>query len=60
MFRSPIAKILIIMLFLKIMLIMDFYDFFIPHFFSLLFDLPPTPAAHRLRTSVLYTDSVVK
>jgi hypothetical protein len=56
-FKSSVAKILIVVLFLKIMLIMDFDNFFIPQFLSLLFDLPPnscsTPvdscAAHRLK-----------
>jgi hypothetical protein len=40
-FKSSVAKIIIIVLFSKTMLIMDFDDYFIAHSFSLLFDLPP-------------------
>jgi hypothetical protein len=49
-FKSSIAKILIVVLFLKIILIMDFDDILFLNFFSLPFDLPPqTPAARRLK-----------
>jgi hypothetical protein len=41
MFKIPIAKILIIVLFLKIMLIMDFYDsLFLDIFLFFFFELP--------------------
>jgi hypothetical protein len=48
-FKSSIAKILIIVLFLKIMLIMDFDDFLFLIFSRFLSTFPQTPAA-RLRT----------
>jgi hypothetical protein len=46
-FKSPIDTVVIIVLFLKIMLIMNFDDFFIPQFFSSLFStFLQTPAAY--------------
>jgi hypothetical protein len=45
-FKSSILKILSIVLFLKIMLSMDFNDFFIPQIVSLLLEFSRTPAAH--------------
>lgn len=67
-FKRSIAKILIIMLFLKIMLIIDLDDFLSIIFFTLLFELPPEfqrhtcgpftwhqcAAAHRLKITDLY------
>jgi hypothetical protein len=48
--KSSIAKILIFVLFLKIMLNMDFDDFFIHQFFSRFFStFPQTPVAHQLK-----------
>jgi hypothetical protein len=45
-FKSSIAKILITVLFLKIMLIMDFDDFFIPQFFLASFSPSPKLPRH--------------
>jgi hypothetical protein len=48
-FRSSLAKILIVMLFLKIIFIMDSHDFFIPQFFLPSFRPSPKLSQH-LRT----------
>jgi hypothetical protein len=45
-FKSSIAKILIIMLFLKIMMIVDFGDYFIPQFFLASFRPFPKLSLH--------------
>jgi hypothetical protein len=52
-FKSSIAKILITVLFLKIMLIMDFDDILFVNLFSLLFYLPQTRVADWLKIAAL-------
>jgi hypothetical protein len=62
MFNSSIAKILISVLFLKIMLIMDFEDFLFLDFFTVLSDLLPNSrgTSADLRVTPVYRGTPVE